>query len=171
VVIKSDVDPTSTATIRDDGEIASLIERVVEGFLPKDEYFDLVNGCGIFVAPRTKEGIGLSFLEAMARGACVVAYDSPTMSEYIVHGVTGWLFSESSSSPLPASSVAAIGRAAHQQVVAGRAKWELQVESMLDYVADVGIPKRQRGLGILGAKVVGESIRILTPLKHRLLGK
>jgi hypothetical protein len=35
------------------------------------------------VAPRIIEGVGLVQLEAMARGACVIAFDAPTMNEYI----------------------------------------------------------------------------------------
>src|SRR6202012_2876394 len=37
------------------------------------------------------EGVGITFLEAMARGCAVVAYDAPTMNEYIESGKTGVL--------------------------------------------------------------------------------
>ena len=46
----------------------------------------------IYMAPRPYEGIGMSFLEAMANGRCVVAPDCPTMNEYIVNGKTGILY-------------------------------------------------------------------------------
>ena len=81
VVIKHDVDPGAPGAARDDGPLAPHIERVIEGFVPADEYADLTGVTVEFAAPRRKEGIGLSFLDAMARGAFVLGYDSPTMSK------------------------------------------------------------------------------------------
>ena len=51
-----------------------------------------MNTCGIYIAPRLYEGIGMSFLEAMAMGKCVIAPDHPTMNEYIRHNKTGILY-------------------------------------------------------------------------------
>ncbi len=134
VVIKHDPDPYYINAKRDDGELAPYIERVVEGFLPKEEYNALVASCGIYVAPRKAEGIGLSFLEAMARGACVVAYDAPTMNEYIEHGKNGWLFGSGNSEQLSAGKVVAIRRAAHESVVQGRDRWKSQEGQFLDFI-------------------------------------
>ena len=55
------------------------------------DYHELFKDYGVFVAPRRKEGIGLSFLEAMSLGKCVIANDDATMNEYITHGETGLL--------------------------------------------------------------------------------
>ena len=38
----------------------------------------------LYIAPRPYEGIGMSFLEAMAMGRCVIANNQPTMNEYII---------------------------------------------------------------------------------------
>ena len=46
----------------------------------------------IYIASRPYEGIGMSFLEAMADGRCVVAHDNTTHNEYIEHGKNGFLF-------------------------------------------------------------------------------
>jgi glycosyltransferase involved in cell wall biosynthesis len=46
----------------------------------------------VYFAPRAHEGIGMSFLEAMAMGMVVVAPDNPTMNEYIIHGYNGVLY-------------------------------------------------------------------------------
>lgn len=59
------------------------------GFLPKDDYLKLLSEPGVFVAPRLKEGIGMSFLEAMAMGKCVVGHCDATMDEYLVSGRNG----------------------------------------------------------------------------------
>ncbi len=61
------------------------------GFLPQDEYNALMSECGLYVAPRFKEGIGMSFLEAMAMGKVVIAHNDGTMNEVIEHGRNGWL--------------------------------------------------------------------------------
>ena len=60
-----------------------------EWFSTRKDYLSAISKAEVFFAPRIREGIGLSFLEAMAYGACVVAPDLPTMNEYIIHGKTG----------------------------------------------------------------------------------
>ncbi|MDD2765435.1 MAG: glycosyltransferase [Opitutaceae bacterium] len=62
------------------------------GFGTKEDYEALLREANLFLAPRLYEGVGLTFLEAMSRGCAVLAHDSPTMNEYIVHRRNGWLF-------------------------------------------------------------------------------
>lgn len=50
----------------------------------------------IFVAPRVHEGVGLAFLEAMARGCAVFALNAPSMNDYIRNGQNGVLLSPAS---------------------------------------------------------------------------
>jgi glycosyltransferase involved in cell wall biosynthesis len=57
-------------------------------------YLGAIAHANVVVAPRASEGVGMTFLEAMCRGCCVMAYDAPTMSEYIQHGRNGLLFRE-----------------------------------------------------------------------------
>jgi|694.fasta_scaffold10821_7 hypothetical protein len=57
----------------------------------KEEYINLTKSTNVYIAPRKSEGIGMSFLEAMARGSAVVAFDAPTMNEYIDDGKNGIL--------------------------------------------------------------------------------
>ena len=54
-----------------------------------EKYMDYLSRCNIFIAPRLFEGIGLTFLEAMARGMVVLSPNSPTMNEYIINNVNG----------------------------------------------------------------------------------
>ena len=63
------------------------------GFMRRSEFLSITNESNIFVAPRSAEGVGMSFLEAMARGAAVFAYDGPTMNEYIQSCRNGYMFS------------------------------------------------------------------------------
>lgn len=61
-------------------------------FETHEEYLKIVSECDVYVAPRKFEGIGLSFLEAMSLGLCVIAPNQATMNEYIVDGYNGLLF-------------------------------------------------------------------------------
>lgn len=67
--------------------------KAADEFLERDAYLERMSKCGIVIAPRRKEGIGMAFLEAMAMGKCVVANNDATMNEYIKDGDNGILFS------------------------------------------------------------------------------
>ena len=66
--------------------------KFVSGWLSKKKYFGLFDSCNVFVAPRVSEGIGFSFLEAMARGLIVLGNNDSTMNEYVADSVDGFLF-------------------------------------------------------------------------------
>ena len=77
-------------TIRALFEADVLDELVVQrDFLPPEEYAAFLDHFGVYIAPRAKEGIGMAFLEQIARGKCVIAHDDATMNEYIADGQTG----------------------------------------------------------------------------------
>ena len=61
------------------------------GYLPDEEYRTLLSEPGVYVAPRFKEGIGMSFLEALAAGKFVVAHKDATMDEAVEDGLNGRL--------------------------------------------------------------------------------
>ncbi len=61
------------------------------GWLPQAELIRLYDAHGIFVFPSFTEGFGKVFLEAMARGLCVVASNTAGMRDVIRSGVTGIL--------------------------------------------------------------------------------
>jgi len=58
----------------------------------REKYLELLDWCDVFVAPRKREGIGLAYLEAMARGKLILAWNGSTMNEYIRHWENGLLF-------------------------------------------------------------------------------
>ena len=58
----------------------------------KAEMIKDIEKCAFYISPREKEGIGMSFLEAMAMGRVVVAPNQATMNEYIRHGENGYLY-------------------------------------------------------------------------------
>jgi hypothetical protein len=97
--------------------------------------FDAVaSRANVYFAPRLAEGIGQTVLEAMARGQCVIAADSPTMNEYIVHGVNGLLYEPSDPRQLDLSDVRRIGQEARRGVIAGRARWQESEGPLLAFI-------------------------------------
>ena len=87
--------------------------KKADEFLDRDAYLERLSKCGIVIAPRRKEGIGMAFLEAMAMGKCVVANNDATMNEYIRDGETGVLFAQGSEAPVDESVVSKV----HKNIV------------------------------------------------------
>ena len=82
-----------------------------------------LSAANVFFASRLEEGIGMSFLEALARGQCVLAPDAPTMSEYITNGVNGILYDPSRLPEQSLSSAETIGLNARNYMEAGHEDW------------------------------------------------
>ncbi len=70
------------------------IELIDKKFLPKSEYLSLFEKCNVFIAPRKKEGIGMTIVEAISKGMFVVGYNDSTMNEYISDKKVGFIFDE-----------------------------------------------------------------------------
>lgn len=92
---------------------------------------NLLRRANVYFAPRPYEGIGMSFLEAMARGQCVVAPDAPTMSEYITHGVSGLLYDVERPAPLDFSAAREIGAKARRTIEWGFIRWQRDQSDVL----------------------------------------
>lgn len=102
------------------------IEHIVtysEWYNTKKEMYTDIEGCAFYIAPRLYEGIGLSFLEAMAMGRCVIAPDNPTMNEYITHGVNGLLYDYQQPTPLDIFDIRQIQRNVVDYMNDGYQKW------------------------------------------------
>ena len=68
------------------------INLIDKKFLPKNEYLSLFEKCNVFIAPRKKEGIGITIVEAISKGMFVVGYNDSTMNEYISDKKVGFIF-------------------------------------------------------------------------------
>lgn len=110
--------------------------KVASEFLPRSEYLERLSKCGIVIAPRRKEGIGMTFLEAMAMGKCVVAYDDATMNEYIEDGETGVLFDETHSAPVSPETIARVRENLPRARVRWRERWLADAEKVNDFIAE-----------------------------------
>lgn len=103
----------------------------------------IVSEHGVFIAPRIEEGIGMSFLKAMAMGRCVVAADRPTMNEYITHGENGVLFEPGRPPRLDLEALPELGRRAHASIAAGHRTWSAFSTALPGRLAEIRpIPHR-----------------------------
>jgi len=105
-----------------------------EWFDTKADYHRLVSSKALFLAPRESEGIGFSFLEAMAMGKAVIANDESTMNEYIIDGSTGYLFKIGHPRPLDLSLALQVGRNAREYMREGREAWLAESGKVLDFL-------------------------------------
>lgn len=96
----------------------------------KEDMLADIASSAYYIAPRPKEGIGMSFLEAMAMGKCVVAPDEPTMNEYIEHGKTGLLYNLKNPAPFSAVNIQEIQKATYCFIQQGYRQWEQEKEKI-----------------------------------------
>lgn len=135
-----------------DEETRSLLKEVdfsySTWFDNKSEFGQAMEQSALFMAPRHYEGIGMSFLEAMAHGRCVIASDTPTMNEYISDGVNGLLYPWQEDSPsrcgravkVPERSIQELQRNAYQTIVEGHATWEKEKHLILQWLQEDACP-------------------------------
>ena len=103
-------------------------------FEKKDDFNKIVGRANVFFAARMEEGIGQSFLEAMARGQCVVAPNEGTMNEYIIPGVNGLLYNSKSPEPIDFSHVNKIRLQGKEGAAYGRALWENSEKNIVEFI-------------------------------------
>ena len=70
------------------------IKLLNKKYMSKKQYLNIIKKCNIFIAPRKKEGIGLTIVEAISRGMFIVGYNDSTMNEYISNKKVGFIFDE-----------------------------------------------------------------------------
>lgn len=102
-----------------------------------NEYLKALDKANVFVAPRLSEGIGLTMLEAFARGLLVLANDDAVHNEYIANWTNGILFNPSSNpfhiNLLDAKYMAYNGWKA---ACLGYEEWMDNIPTMLRFIAE-----------------------------------
>lgn len=104
-------------------------------FLEKKDYLGRISDCGILIAPRRKEGIGMVFLEAMAMGKCVVAHNDATMNEYIVDGENGILFDADNPVRIPDAKVNAVLDKIKESSLELYLRWKRDSRSVVPFIS------------------------------------
>ena len=122
--------------IPDEVREAYHVELHEGGYLPDEEYRALLAEPGVYIAPRFAEGIGMSFLEALADGKIVVAHKDATMDEAVEDGVNGRLVDMRNPTriELPATDPATRLRKAEER----HARWKEDESRILDFFAALG---------------------------------
>lgn len=105
-----------------------------EWFEDRTQLKELIERNGIYVAPRMAEGIGMSFLDAMAMGKAVVAVDRPTMNEYIVDNVTGYLYDLMIPVPVDLGNIKEVQKNTHEYMSKGYARWKVDKNRIIDFI-------------------------------------
>ena len=103
-------------------------------FDTKDEMQKYIQKSALYFAPRRYEGIGMSFLEAMAAGRCVIAPDYPTMNEYIKNRETGFLYDYKRPELLTLSNIRKIQKNASEYIKQGYEKWKKKKYKIFEYI-------------------------------------
>lgn len=167
-VVKVDPDPGTTPCEISAEDRKKFRVTVMQGFLPRDEYLELVGKCNIYVAPRSAEGIGLSFLEAMAKGMIVAAPDRPTMNEYIQHGRNGWLFSVQRPQSITQCDLSAMSQTTLLEVAEGLRLWKSQATGVSSFIAKPSPYPFQGSSPSLKARILLEKVHRRI---YRVLGR
>jgi len=114
-------------------EYSFAIEPVT-GWLKSDDYLSLLDEIDFYFAPRFQEGIGFSFLEALARGIPVIGHDDATMNEYLVDGINSLLFDKNFNFLSKLTNPAQLQYALIDNVMQGRQKWCSSQESIQSFI-------------------------------------
>lgn len=150
------VDPHTIEDYISDEDIEKYNITTTKWFKSKEGYIDALETSQLYFAPRICEGIGMSFLEAMAMGKCVVAPNVGTMNDYIMDGLNGLLYGISyndswltfqnrdqiikdvklfpSSLDIDKEKVLNISKNARQSVEVGYRNWKSKEGELLEFI-------------------------------------
>lgn len=104
-------------------------------FDTQDEYKEILKKTDIYIAPREQEGIGLSFIEAMSYGCLVIAFDHPTMNEYIKNEINGILFKDDKTSiDISDEIITKMRIKSYEDVTTGYDAWKKNIPNILDFI-------------------------------------
>jgi len=130
IIIKQCNDPHDTnKRIKSTSKI-----QVISKWLSKNKYDKLLSKANFFIAPRTKEGIGHSFLEAMSQGMIVLCHNDATMNEYIKNNKTGLIFNYKNPKKISIKNANEISKNTHNYVKEGYEKWKIQQEEITNWL-------------------------------------
>ena len=134
IILKLDIDPGYEAYHPTNADIKKYNIEIARWLDSKDDYFKALDGCNIFISPRKFEGIGMSFIEAMAMGMAVVAHDNPTMNEYINNKINGYLFDYNDLKEINFQDIRKISANSRKYCEEGYNKWKEDSNKIVNFV-------------------------------------
>lgn len=126
------MDPEQVYTPCDNALKAEIIET--RWFEEKELLLREIESCSLYMASRRYEGIGMSFLEAMAMGRCVIAPNEGTMDEYIRDGVNGYLYDWKNIQSVSLGNISKLQDKAYQTIVEGYQKWCEEKKNIVKWI-------------------------------------
>lgn len=102
-------------------------------FEKKEDYIKTHAECNVFIAPRKREGIGMSFLEALSSGMVVIGHDDATLNEYVTHGLNGLLL-ESLAPKYTIGNATEIGRHAIHYFNQGLTNYDNKIHAIEKFI-------------------------------------
>ncbi len=138
------ITPLSSANQEEQQFLQDKTITISEWFDTKDQLNKVIENHALFMAPRHSEGIGMSFLEAMAQGRCVIAPDRATMNEYITDGETGLLYPWDEYDDahcltpvcIPTLTIRQIQKNAYNYITKGYAQWETEKQNIVRWLTE-----------------------------------
>lgn len=142
--------PVSTSDKKTQDFFSSIEMTESTWFDKKSDMHAKIYESAIYIAPRHYEGIGMSFLEAMAAGRCVVAPNNPTMNEYIENGKTGLLYDWDNSTDsmckekiaIPQTTIREIQKNCIEYISNGHRNWLKDRTKIIGWLTETTFPDR-----------------------------
>jgi hypothetical protein len=143
-VYRSAPDPYFKEEVISEEDIQKYKMQIIRdvNFNSQEKYLELLKKSNIYIAPRKIEGIGLSFLEAMAIGMVVVAYNNGTMNEYIKHDFNGYLF-DSKTYQINFNDIETVLNNSKSMVQKGWIKWVKDKNIINDFIINNNYKKNR----------------------------
>ena len=133
LTIKNIPDPWCQKLVISDADIKKYNIKFLDTFFDTHkEQYDFLAKHNIFISPRKKEWIGMTFLESMSLGQCVVAYDDGTMNEYLSDWVN-WILTRFDKQ-IDLDHFMDIGLRAKQQYVVDYKAWIENKKTIVPYI-------------------------------------
>ncbi|MCY9657467.1 glycosyltransferase [Paenibacillus chondroitinus] len=132
--IHNAVDPGLQPYYPSNKDIKDFNISISDWFPERQDLYKVIAENEVYFTPRSSEGIGMSFLEAMAMGKCVVSPNYGTMNEYILNGINGLLYDLKNPHQLNFANIKEICKLARHSVEIGYEQWLSKEEEIVDFI-------------------------------------
>jgi Glycosyl transferase family 2/Glycosyl transferases group 1 len=112
-------------------------------FEKKADLIATLNKFNLFFLPREREGIGFSFLDAMANGMVPIGFNFPTYSEYVIDGINGFIVDKNQRMDLP--QLASIASNMRHYLQKGRINYQRSLEGLESFLFTPLPPTKLQG--------------------------
>lgn len=133
VYLNPTVDPGQKFEEPSQEDIEKYKIEYVPWFETKAEHEVFLEKIDLFVAPRVREGIGFSFLNAMSKGCVIIGNNQPTLNEYITNE-NGFLFNINELHPLDLTTYQSMREKLLKCVILGKSEWEKDKELLMEFL-------------------------------------